>query len=82
MKRFGGRRYHMLRQGALIGLLWGGLLTPVLADGVITVEPALVGPDENGVVRFSIVAAGIVLRPSTVPPVMVNTSVPEPAPSR
>lgn len=59
MKTLRGRLRNTLRQSALLGLLWGGLLAPVFADGVITVEPALVGPDENGVVRFSIAVAGV-----------------------
>jgi hypothetical protein len=59
MKTLRGRLRDTLRKCALLGLLWSGLIAPVFADGVITVEPALVEPDENGVARFSIAVAGV-----------------------
>ena len=44
---------------ALVALVCGGLLAPVLAEGVINVELAVAEPGDDGVVRFSVTAAGV-----------------------
>ena len=54
-----GKLHKRCCYSLLFGVLCGGLVSPVFADGLISIEPSTAAPNENGIVRFSVVVAGV-----------------------